>query len=114
MITTTNEMSFSIFSKEPKKETEFKDTKDSNDPKNTNVSPFQKYADEEGFILVYVERSYMLLSAINCNIPNYYHILEAQARQSPQMAKELYMSLREGMELTAEQFALVHCQKFVE
>lgn len=75
------------------------------------VSPFQKYADDEGFNLVYVARSYKILHAINPKIPDYYQLLETQARNSPQMAEELYQTLREGMELSHIEFGQIH--KFV-
>jgi hypothetical protein len=74
----------------------------------TDTSPFQKYADAEGFILDYIEKSYILLSCCDCRIPNYYKLLEDQARKSPNMAAELYQSLREGMDLSVEQFSEVH------
>ncbi len=72
------------------------------------VSPFQKYADAEGFRLVYVARSYKILHAINPKIPNYYQLLETQAQSSPQMAEELYQTLREGMELSHIDFEQTH------
>jgi len=76
--------------------------------KKEEPSPFQPYADAEGFMLVYEARSYMLLHAINPSIPDYYKLAEEQVKRSPQMAEELYKSLREGMELSPEEFALVH------
>ena len=72
------------------------------------TSPFQKYADAENFRLDYVSNSYKILHAINPNIPNYYQLSEEQARNSPQMAEELYVSLREGMELSPEDFTQIH------
>jgi hypothetical protein len=78
------------------------------EPKKEESSLFQPYADAEGFILVYVARSYMLLHVINPSIPDYYKLAEEQVKRSPQMAEELYKSLREGMELSPEEFAQVH------
>ncbi len=77
-------------------------------------SPFQIYADSEGFILEYVARSYKILNAINNSIPNYYILAEDQAKRSPNMAEELYQNLRDGMDLSPEEFAQVHCLSFAD
>lgn len=71
-------------------------------------SPFQEYADREGFILVYVERSYKILSAIDIRIPNYYELCEKKAKEQPELAADLYAYLREGMHMTPEQFKETH------
>lgn len=76
--------------------------------KKEEPSLFQPYADAEGFILVYVARSYSILHSINLAIPDYYKLAEEQAKKSPHMAEELYRSLRDGMELTPEDFAKTH------
>lgn len=74
----------------------------------TEPSPFQEYADQEGFLLVNVERSYQILSVIDCRIPNYYELCEKKAKAQPELAADLYAYLRQGINLTPEQFLETH------
>jgi len=74
---------------------------------SAKVSPFQQYADAEGFRLDYVARSYSLLCSINANMPNFYELAEIQAKKLPRMSEKLYKALRAGMDRTPEEFAEV-------
>ena len=71
------------------------------------MSIFQEHADKEGFLLAHIERSYKILSAIS-GVHNYYELCEKKAQEHPELAADLYLYLRQGMDLTPERFEEMH------